>query len=490
MAPRKKDKAKTAARKHKRAGKDVLRELYKLCPEAGGEAGVKENGKEMFICSPKVFSLPESIGTLDGLQILNLSECPQLLELPESIGELKALTVLDLERCTSLNSLPDSIGGMSALTSLDLTACTSLVALPATISGLGALTTLNLPACSTLTALPNAIGGLGALTDLDLRECSSLVALPDAIGGLKALTDLYLIDCLNLVALPGAIGELKALTKLYLMGCSSLTELPATIGELGALTELWLTGCTSLTALPDAIGGLGALTTLDLSDCSSLAALPESIGRRSSPLTLKLRDCTSLVALPDTLVEPGSNVLVLGWNQTTVTSTTLTRASVITVPGVTPATDADEAADETMEDLHLLRRKRDEWAVQDQPEEEQKAEFDRKFLEEIKAKLSDAQMLYLRRLRRRVCDACGRQGTLEVERFPVCYCGARRYCDEKCQRVDWDRGHSANCASGHTFPQSALDTMREIPQRPNKESHKVIRDWAYEMFPPPADRPR
>ena len=47
MAPRKKDKAKVAARKHKRAGKDVLREIYDMCPEAGsGEAGVTQNGKE------------------------------------------------------------------------------------------------------------------------------------------------------------------------------------------------------------------------------------------------------------------------------------------------------------------------------------------------------------------------------------------------------------------------------------------------------------
>ena len=35
-----------------------------------------------------------------------------------------------------------------------------------------------------------------------------------------------------------------------------------------------------------------------------------------------------------------------------------------------------------------------------------------------------------RRFLRRVCDNCGRQGTLKEPRFPVCYCGARRYCDE------------------------------------------------------------
>ena len=74
MAPRKKDKAKVAARKHKRAGKDVLREIYDMCPEAGsGEAGVTQNGKEFKVLSRKLISLPESIGTLEGLEALNLS---------------------------------------------------------------------------------------------------------------------------------------------------------------------------------------------------------------------------------------------------------------------------------------------------------------------------------------------------------------------------------------------------------------------------------
>ena len=122
-----------------------------------------------------------------------------------------------------------------------------------------------------------------------------------------------------------------------------------------------------------------------------------------------------------------------------------------------------------------------------QPEEDYKEL--RKLLEECEGKgiNSDAQRLKLRRLRRRVCDTCGRQGTLEVERFPVCYCGDRRYCDEACQQADWDRGHSATCASGHTFPQEMLDKLREIRRIKN---HERIRDTIFKQFPPPADRVR
>ena len=356
MAPRKKDKAKVAARKQKRAGKDVLRDIYDMCPEANsGEAGVTQNGKEFKVLSRKLILLPESIGTLEGLEALNLS-CSQLLELPHTIGGLKALTMLDLSECASLTKLPGAIGELKALTELDLSKCSSLAALPDAIGELGALTELNLSGCSSLAALPAAIGELKALTELNLRECSSLVALPDAIGGLGALKRLDLRWCLRLAALPATISWLGALTSLDLSECLSLEKLPEGIIEReglklklpvpltplgedfaalrklrdddasGALkeflgddadprkwrdgnavtveysrdrvTKLTLFQCSSLAALPAAIGELKALTTLDLSYCSSLVALPESIAGLDALKELWLNDGPKLTFPP------------------------------------------------------------------------------------------------------------------------------------------------------------------------------------------------
>ena len=452
---------------------DVKRRPFKMTPD----------GKKLRVTTEKLTHLPESIGTLDGLQILNLSECPQLLELPHTIGGLKALTQLNLEGCSSLAALPD------------------------------------------------AIGELGALRLLYLRGCLSLVALPDAIGELKALTHLSLKGCSSLAALPAAIGELKALTKLYLGGCASLAALPATIGELGALTELYLGGCASLTALPDAIGELSALTALGLEGCSSLTTLPDTIRampgltvtgwnevleRRSGRFrsvssppddALRCPISTALLVKPLRAKPCGhvySKASVQGYykgarKKCVVFGCEAMLSSWDFVPDVPTeialenykerlqTTDADEAADQALADLRLLN----EFEATDrgQPREEQNAEIDRKILEdyEDEGSLSDAQILRLRRLRRRVCDTCGRQGTLEVERFPVCYCGDRRYCDEACQQADWDRGHSATCASGHTFPQEMLDKLREIRRIKN---HERIRDTIFKQFPPPADRPR
>ena len=139
-------------------------------------------------------------------------------------------------------------------------------------------------------------------------------------------------------------------------GCSSLAALTDSIGKLGALTRLDLTACTSLEALPATIGDLKALTELNLDGCSSLTTLPDAV-RAMSGLAI----CDSNSGL-------------------------------------------DKAS--------YLMRLSDE-ADRGQAEEEHKAEVERKALEFLEFRedvvsLSDAQRLTLRRLRRRVCDTCGR----------------------------------------------------------------------------------
>ena len=52
-----------------------------------------------------------------------------------------------------------------------------------------------------------------------------------------------------------------------------------------------------------------------------------------------------------------------------------------------------------------------------------------------------------RRLRRRVCDYCGKQNDLSEPRLLVCSgCGVARYCSEACQAADWPTHQSMCCA--------------------------------------------
>ena len=50
------------------------------------------------------------------------------------------------------------------------------------------------------------------------------------------------------------------------------------------------------------------------------------------------------------------------------------------------------------------------------------------------------------KMARRLCDFCGKQGRISKPTFPRCsLCSKRRYCDENCQRADWEARHSRFC---------------------------------------------
>jgi len=281
-----------------------------------------------------------------------------------------------------------------------------------------------------------------------LRGCTSLVTLPDEIGALEGLEMLMLHDCSSLVSLPHFISGLTGLREFYLNGCVSLAALPETIGMLDALEELYLHGCTKLQELPRSIGQLGALQTLSLFGCSNLRALPKTIGGLEALKTLNLSECRSLVTLPKTMGHLGAlKTLCLGGC-----------TSLRPIPNL----------------IQQFRLKDI-------------------FLDESGASRG-VQEKY-RRLSRRICDSCGRQGTLEEQRFPVCYCGDRRYCDEACQQADWDRGHSATCASGYSFNAEeieGLDYLRKIHSEGDlgDEAYERARNFYFVRNPPPDDRER
>ncbi len=419
---------------------------------------------------------------------LRLEGC-RMSVLPDSIGGLKALTQLDLTECLSLTTLPESIGGLTALEKLFLPHCVALTALPDTIGELNSLTNLDLSACNKLVALPDSIGGLKALTVLDLAECM-ITTLPDTIGGLTALKNLYLNKS-PITALPDAIGDLKALTLLALVGCSSLAELPDAIGGLTALEELHLPGCESLTSLPNSIGELKALTVLDLEVCESLTSLPDTIGGLTALKELDLKGCKILAALPPA-IETMPNLDIKGWEP--------------------PLAGCERFAD--------LARPRVKALYPERADEDIDGMISRYYWSSAceRAKIDDTHdgMVYeqllvdnfievIRRIRRRICDACGRRGEIEEDRFPVCWCGARRYCGEECQKLDWDRGHSRTCASGYTWSATDLHWFRRF------EEDRVLREQVVDdghpsfLFdegmvqlrqaliarnPPPADRER
>ena len=486
MAPRRSAKAARIAtgaerRRKKRLEEGALRDLQSICDRL--ETGRLERSREGRVIS------------------INLAEC-NIRALPNSIGQLKALTHLDLFNCENITRLPEGIGGLTALKKLILDHCFFLAALPAAIGELKSLTELNLNVCESLVALPDSIDGLAALETLILFGCQKLVALPKAIGDLKVLTVLCLGECSSLTELPDTIGGLIALKELDLCRCP-ITALPAAIGELKSLTTLDLHRCTSLVALPDSIGELGALADLNLAGCSSLAALPAAILDRRRSIEK---------FMPHTTYDGRMNGYYFGTGPRGTGYYLDEGKPKLDIRGwEPPLAGCERFVDLARPRVKALYPERTDHSIDgmisryywENLSESKRAKLDDPHDGDAHGEILVSNLIKVMKMyRRRICDACGRGGEIEEDRFPVCWCGARRYCGEECQKADWDAGHAQTCASGHTWSATDLEFFRRLEQqriqvernleypRSDLAALEVGKQRLIAKNPPPADRVR
>ncbi|MCB9233831.1 MAG: hypothetical protein H6581_19395 [Bacteroidia bacterium] len=178
-------------------------------------------------------ALPDNLGTLTNLEVLNLSGY-HLDSLPPSVGELQKLQILDL-RSTGLDTLPASFGTLSSLQELHLG--------------------------NSFQRLPREICQLRNLRFLDLSY-SQISNLPQELSQLEELGSLNLnFTKFNLPANLKILQQLQPLTHLSLAGLK-LVELPPAFAQLN-LVELDLSQ-NGFSSLPAALPGMASLKKLNL----------------------------------------------------------------------------------------------------------------------------------------------------------------------------------------------------------------------------------
>ncbi|MBD3195582.1 MAG: hypothetical protein GF317_11030 [Candidatus Lokiarchaeota archaeon] len=223
-------------------------------------------GLGLFYC--EISSLPESIGNLTSLEILDL-DLNQLSTLPEAIRQLSSLKYLSLDD-NVFSTFPEFICDLKSLENFGI---------------------LN----NKLSELPDSIGKLSSIKVLALAD-NQLTRLPETIGDLRSLQTLW-VNNNKLSKLPESIGQLSSLKKLALT-MNQLSTLPESIGNLSSLKRLELFD-NRITKLPESIGNLTSLEFLNL-DKNKLTNLPNSIGELSSLRTLILV-FNKLITLPESL---------------------------------------------------------------------------------------------------------------------------------------------------------------------------------------------
>ena len=249
------------------------------CVSLPDNIGALKNLKVLNIAYSKVVSLPESIGDCSNLREIRVgASCKKL---PESIGRLKKLRKINCSG-SGLASFPDSIGDCTNLIEIDAVESENLSQLSKSFGKLKNLRFLNLAVCK-FKHIPPEIGGLQNLIELDISN-NDCAELPTEIGGLEKLQKLELSKN-KLKTLPIEIGQLKNLEELHL-AYNKLESLPDGMNGMENLRELHLED-NNLKNLPESFCNSPNLTELHLQN-NKLNKLPDNFANLTNLESLQL----------------------------------------------------------------------------------------------------------------------------------------------------------------------------------------------------------
>lgn len=160
-------------------------------------------------------AIPEEIGNLTTLQVLELGSNNFNSEIPNELGDLTNLTRLSLDaNKTIYGPIPTEIGKLTQLVSLSLDNNNLSGVLPDELTQLTNLTGLYIDRNGFTGAIPNDIGNLVNLKYFSFFK-NKITSIPASIGGLKELISLSGADN-KITDLPPEMGAMTKLDKIYL----------------------------------------------------------------------------------------------------------------------------------------------------------------------------------------------------------------------------------------------------------------------------------
>ncbi|KAL8101589.1 hypothetical protein AgCh_033477 [Apium graveolens] len=241
----------------------------------------------------KLRNLPNSIWKLKLLKELYLDKCSNLEQLPEQLEKMQCVEYLSAS-CTGIEQVPDSIGLLSRLRVLDFKDCQKLKFVTKSIWNLISIQELTLyPGETGKISLPDSVKNMKKLQALRL-SCNVRLCLPMILcfSSLKRLT---LTDEGQILSSeePFSLSKLINLEMLELDNCTSLgSSLPVLPLNL---KELCISSHNSLEQLPD-LSSLRKLKYLYIHGCinlQSISLLPFHLQ------SLFVEECTSLQDVTD-----------------------------------------------------------------------------------------------------------------------------------------------------------------------------------------------
>ncbi|XP_076929532.1 uncharacterized protein LOC143593974 [Bidens hawaiensis] len=235
-------------------------------------------------------TIPSSLGNIQTLSVLSLSQNNLSGKIPQEIGGLVNLQQLDLSYNHLIGSIPQEIGKLKTLTIFDLSYNMLGGELPSSFGQLQSLQKIDLGFNDLSGRIPQELGNLSRLVLIDLTHNNISGPLPESLSGLKQLEYLVIQDNPINTGMPLFIGSLGRLKVLSFSRCGLMGPILTSLSKLKNLTALSLDNNSLNGTVPSHIGSLPNLEQLNLSQnqlSGELVVSQEFINRIGMRLDLR-----------------------------------------------------------------------------------------------------------------------------------------------------------------------------------------------------------
>ncbi|XP_021802019.1 probable LRR receptor-like serine/threonine-protein kinase At3g47570 [Prunus avium] len=228
--------------------------------------------------NPLNTTLPVSLGNLSpSLQYIDLSICNLRGNIPNDIGNLSSLVLLNLGRNQLSESIPATMGRLLNLQVLYLNDNKLQGHIPYELCQLENLGDLGLGGNQLSGSVPACLGDLAALRRLSLGSNLLNSTIPYTLWGLTYILQVNLSSNSLAGSLSEGIGYLKVVTDIDLSNNHFSGIIPSSIGGLQNLVNLSLANNNLGGAIPNSFGNLISLELLDLSTNNLSGVIPKSL---------------------------------------------------------------------------------------------------------------------------------------------------------------------------------------------------------------------
>ncbi|CAL4968957.1 unnamed protein product [Urochloa decumbens] len=237
-------------------------------------------------CSSISGSIPQNIGNLVGLSILDFSNTSISGVIPDSIGKLANLVRLALYRARLSGLIPSSLGNLTQLNEIIAYSNNLEGPIPANLGNLRNLYLLDLSANYRLNgSIPKEVLLPSLSSSLDLSHNSFSGTLPSEVGNLVNLNRLILSGNQLAGYIPDTIGSCLVLDSLLLDNNMFEGSIPQSLQNVKGLQVLNLTANKLSGSIPDALSNIGTLQELYLAHNNLSGLIPASLQKLTSLLT-------------------------------------------------------------------------------------------------------------------------------------------------------------------------------------------------------------